>query len=54
MNNAYMNRIDNRTPVKGLYLARAWGSPGGGYTGVLRSGQITFGKMMEDWGADLK
>lgn len=54
MNNAYMNRIDNRTPVKGLYLASAWGNPGGGYTAVLRSGQITFGKMMEDWGADLK
>jgi phytoene dehydrogenase-like protein len=54
MNNAYMNRIDNRTPVKGLYLASAWGNPGGGYTAVLRSGQITFGKMMEDWGADFK
>ena len=51
MNNAYMNRIDNRTPVKGLYLASAWGNPGGGYTAVLRSGQITFGKMMEDWGS---
>jgi all-trans-retinol 13,14-reductase len=51
MNNSYMTRIDNRTPVKGLYLAGAWGNPGGGYTAVLRSGQITFGKMMEDWGA---
>jgi all-trans-retinol 13,14-reductase len=49
MNNAYMNRIDNRTPVKGLYLASAWGNPGGGYTAVLRSGQITFGKILEDW-----
>ena len=54
MNNAYMNRIDNRTPIKGLYLASAWGNPGGGYGGVLRSGEITFGMMMEDWGADLK
>jgi prolycopene isomerase len=54
MNNAYMNRIDNRTPVKGLYLASAWGNPGGGYTGVLRSGERTFGKMVEDWGTDLK
>ena len=50
MNNAYMNRIDNRTPIKGLYLASAWGNPGGGYGGVLRSGEITFGMMMEDWG----
>ena len=50
MENAYMNRIDNRTPVKGLYLAGAWGNPGGGYVGVLRSGEETFQKMMEDWG----
>jgi prolycopene isomerase len=49
MNNTFMNRIDNRTPVKGLYLAGAWGNPGGGYGAVLRSGQMTFGKMMEDW-----
>jgi all-trans-retinol 13,14-reductase len=49
MNNSYMTRIDNRTPVKGLYLSGAWGNPGGGYTAALRSGQATFGKMMEDW-----
>jgi phytoene dehydrogenase-like protein len=54
MDNAYMNRLDNRTPIKGLYLASAWSNPGGGFTGVLRSGEMTFGKMMEDWGADLK
>lgn len=52
MENAFMKRIDNRTPIKGLYLASAWGNPGGGYSGVLRGGQMTFGKMMEDWGSD--
>jgi all-trans-retinol 13,14-reductase len=51
MNNAFMNRIDNRTPIKGLYLASAWGFPGGGYTGVLMSGEKTFGMMLEDWGS---
>ncbi|MCK4485667.1 MAG: hypothetical protein KAU38_02775, partial [Desulfobacterales bacterium] len=50
MKNAYMKRIDNRTPIKGLYMASAWGSPGGGYAGVLRGAEITFQKMMEDWG----
>ena len=50
MNNAYMNRIENRAPVKGLYLASAWGSPGGGFTGVLRGGESAFEKIMEDWG----
>jgi phytoene dehydrogenase-like protein len=49
MNNAFMNRIDNRTPVKGLYLASAWGKPGGGYTAVMSSGRATFAKLMEDW-----
>jgi prolycopene isomerase len=50
MDNAFMNRIENGTPVKGLYLASAWGNPGGGYGGVLRGGQMAFQKMMEDWG----
>jgi prolycopene isomerase len=49
MDNAYMNRIGNRTPVKGLYLASAWGNPGGGYTGTLRAGAQTFKKIMTDW-----
>ena len=52
MENAYMNRISNRTPIKGLYLAGSWGNPGGGYAGVLRSGQMTFEMMMQDWGGD--
>lgn len=50
MENAYMTRISNETPIKGLYLAGAWGNPGGGYQGVLRSGQLTFDKLMESWG----
>lgn len=49
LDNAYMNRISNRTPIKGLYLASAWGEPGGGYVGVLRSGEKTFEYMMADW-----
>jgi prolycopene isomerase len=45
-----MNRIDNQTPIEGLYLAGAWGQPGGGFTGVLRSGRLTFQAMMRGWG----
>lgn len=51
MENAYMNRISNKTPINGLYLAGAWGNPGGGYAGVLRGGQMTFEMIMQDWGA---
>jgi all-trans-retinol 13,14-reductase len=49
MDNAFMNRIDNRTPVEGLYLASAWGNPGGGFGGVLRAGEQTFEQIMKDW-----
>jgi len=49
LDNAFMNRIGNRTPVKGLYLASAWGNPGGGYGGVLRGGQQAFEQIMESW-----
>jgi len=52
MDNTYINRIKNRTPIKGLYLAGAWGSPGGGYRGVLWGGENTFRDMMEDWAKD--
>jgi prolycopene isomerase len=50
VDNAFMNRLDCRTPVKGLYLASAWGSPGGGYGGVLSSGEKAFRMMVEDCG----
>ncbi|MBF0498046.1 MAG: NAD(P)/FAD-dependent oxidoreductase [Deltaproteobacteria bacterium] len=50
MDNAYMTRIENATPVKGLYLASAWGNPGGGYTGVQIGGMQAFERLMKDWG----
>lgn len=49
LENSFMNRISNRTPIKGLYLASAWGEPGGGYPAVLISGKKTFGMLMDDW-----
>ncbi|MBI4965131.1 MAG: NAD(P)/FAD-dependent oxidoreductase [Desulfomonile tiedjei] len=49
MDNSFMTRILNRTPIKGLYLSSAWGDPGGGYTGVLIGGKRAFGMLMEDW-----
>jgi len=38
LENAFMNRLDQRTPFKGLYLASAWTNPGGGYNPCLMSG----------------
>jgi len=54
VHNAYLDRMENKTPVKGLYLAGAWSSPGGGFSGVLVSGQLAFQEMMADWGAPQK
>ena len=48
LDNSFMTRISNRVPVKGLYLAGAWGDPGGGYSAVLISGKKTFGMLMQD------
>jgi len=47
MNNQFMDRIENNTPVEGLYLASAWGYPGGGFEGVMRGGLRT-SKMILD------
>jgi len=49
MDNYWIYRNKNRTPIKGLYLASAWGSPGGGVNPVMRGGQTTFKALMEDW-----
>jgi prolycopene isomerase len=34
-------RIDNKTPLPGLFLAGHWTRPGGGVVGVVRSGMRT-------------
>jgi phytoene dehydrogenase-like protein len=49
MDNYWIYRNKNRTPIKGLYLASAWGSPGGGVTPVIRGGQSAFTDLMLDW-----
>ncbi|MGD8992578.1 MAG: NAD(P)/FAD-dependent oxidoreductase [Desulfobacterales bacterium] len=50
MNNAYMNRLQNTTPYKGLYLASAWSNPGGGFQPCLDSGALAFRALIKDWG----
>ncbi len=49
-NNSGLTRIKNRTPIKGLYLASAWGNPGGGYMPLIMGCQSAFKDLMEDWG----
>lgn len=40
--NAFMSRLPNATGLAGLYLASAWGDPGGGYAGALLGGKKAF------------
>ncbi len=47
--NAFINRIKNRTPIKGLYLSSAWGNPGGGFLPLMIGAQATFKALVEDW-----
>jgi prolycopene isomerase len=48
MDNAYMTRLEQRTPFKGLYLASGWTKPGGGYRPCLRSGADACKAVMKD------
>lgn len=49
MDNYWIYRNKNRTPIKGLYLASAWGNPGGGVTPVIRGAQSAFTDLMLGW-----
>lgn len=40
--NSFMTRLPNKTGVPGLYLASAWGNPGGGFGGALMGGKSAF------------
>ena len=51
LDNCGRTRIRNKTPVKGLYLASAWGDPGGGVNPVMRGAQGVFKALMDDWRA---
>lgn len=49
LDNSNPRRLPHATPIKNLYLAGAWTSPGGGYGGVIGSGLECFGEIMKHW-----
>jgi len=49
LNNSGGNRVGNSTPIRNLYLAGAWSSPGHGYSAVINSGLMCFSEIMSDW-----
>ncbi len=49
LNNSGPRRLPHKTPVKNLYLAGAWTSPGHGYGAVIPSGLQCFSEIMKEW-----
>ena len=47
--NSGPKRVGHSTPIKGLYLAGAWSSPGHGYGGVIDSGLSCFAEIVQSW-----
>jgi prolycopene isomerase len=50
VDNSYMTRLPNKTPVPGLLLSSAWGNPGGGFAGALMAGKGAFKLLVEERG----
>jgi len=51
LENSFMTRLDNKSPLKGLYFASAWTNPGGGYEPCLESGARAYKALVKDWTA---
>ncbi len=51
LTNTGQNRVGHKTPIKNLYLAGAWSTPGHGYGAVIPSGLSCFGEIMKEWGS---
>ncbi len=48
MDNAYMNRIKNSTPIEGLYLSSGWGNNAGSYSGGIMNGRDVYRLIMKE------
>ncbi len=46
-----LNRLDVRSPIKGLYFGSAWSFPGGGFSGAIYSGWLAAQAALEDFPA---
>ena len=49
LDNTVPRRLPHKTPIKNLYLAGAWTTPGHGYGAVIPSGLECFGEIMQEW-----
>ena len=51
LENSFMNRLENKSPIKGLYFASAWTNPGGGFEPCLESGAKAYKAFVKDYSA---
>lgn len=49
VDNSGRSRLQQKTPIKNLYLSGAWTFPGHGYGACIPSGLICFSQVMKDW-----
>ena len=49
LDNSGATRLPHKTPIKNLYLAGAWTTPGHGYGGVIYSGLQCFSEIVKSW-----
>ena len=49
LDNSGSQRLPHKTPLRNLYLAGAWTSPGHGYGAVIPSVLECFGEIMKEW-----
>jgi phytoene dehydrogenase-like protein len=48
VNNAYMNRVKNSTPIEGLYLSSGWGNYWGSYPGGIMNARNVYRLIMKE------
>jgi phytoene dehydrogenase-like protein len=48
VNNAFINRVKNSTPIDGLYLSSGWGYYWGSYAGGIMNGRNVYQLIMKD------
>ena len=46
---AGLHRLSNKSPIKNLYFASAWSTPGGGFTGAILSGHFCAEEILKKY-----
>jgi prolycopene isomerase len=50
LNNTFYNRLSVETPLRNLFMAGAWSTPGGGFPATIRSGSMAYERIVKELG----